>query len=590
VYENKRWHSAALVTQIITLGTDDPSIFLEVARGGAGILEGKMVVSSAITLSEALKLKRDNILRQVLLYNSDEMGLMLDWSRTNYEIKPDANSLNSDGQTSWYQYGRAYKIQDTEKYAGRFIGRYPVASFSNGARVNYFTNILPNIVNRLFVRAWVSPDSGMVLVHVNGDKRQLNLRSKGYVGLQWFDLGEVVDLTGKTKIVIEALDAGYHKRIDVVSLVPEKQVAASLEMTRKLLAEIHIERVEKPDYLKWKANKQQGGIDLSQSRVHHQINPKKLMVSNRNFSLNDDFDRFDRIAGQEVYNLIDLHDEKNTALSQAFKDRNFLRTFGGIHQRFIASADIELGIYSLGYELVACQAFSDLTLTLRTAYVTVASPIHIYVSDDALSWARAATRISDDEGNKILDLSSFAQGKKRIYLKISYEKLHKGSESINLLNLKINGVAGEEGMRCESLTTQVLKAKFNSQDSKTDEGRLFPKLKEGVVLPLRDASARMRGEHVVGPSVAILDKGFDPNWRMGDLSPFNIGYGFAAFSIADGGTTLSYHYDWKYKYRLLLYCSAGFYLFLWFALIWNSYRRERQRAVRRGSAKQEGGS
>lgn len=564
VYENKQWRPFSLETQSITLGTDDPSIFLMAAKAGTSLAKDSIVVSGAIILSEAMKLKGNNNLNKILLYNSDERGSMLDMIRTRYEIKPDANFLSSDGQ-SWFTYNRLYQVQHTEKYGGRFIGQHPIAAISDGVRVSYRAKILPHIKNRLFVRALVSPNSGRVVVYVNGEKRLLNLHSSEYVGIQWFDLGDVISLTGKADIKIESLDAGQAKVIDVLSLIPEKQLIESLKMMRNLFSGIQIDRVEKADYLRWKQTNAADDLKMATAQDGSQIKPKRITIARQHFKLHDDFDHFGDGAGGDSINLTEREYAENISLGPSAKDRNFLRTYNGIQHGFVASADIGAGTYSLEYELLACQPFSELTLNLRTAYVSAASPLYVYVSDNASTWAKIETRTSDEEGNKVLDLSEFARGKKKIYIKMSYEKLKEVPGSIYLMDLVIRGMAGKENMNCESPPVVESKNESHFPRSKPDGGLLFPKV---------GGAESLQGKPT-GKSVIVINKAFDPNWRMDGAHPFNINYGFSAFVTDDANPFHEPIHGWQDKYRILLFCSLGFYLFLWFALIWNSYRRER---------------
>lgn len=571
VYENKKWHSALTETKNITLATDDPNVFMRAARSGPESSRDNTVVSGAVTLDQAAKLKGDNLLKKVVLYNSDEMGLMLDLIHSKYELKPDANSLNSDGNLGWFTYNQVYQILDKVGYGGRFIGRYSLASMANGVAANYFPSILPDVKNRLFIRAMVSPDSGRLWVYVHGEKRPLNLHSSGYIGLQWFDLGEVVEASGKVKLTVEAQDAGYLKRIDVVSIIPSENIAKSSELMRDLLAEMSIERVEKPDYLQWKTVKQLAGDNPALHQKDMQITPKRLMISRHDFSLHEDFDRFDGAPGQEAYNVINQPDEKIATLDGLFQDKNFIRDYGGYNPRFNASADSGAGTYSLRYELFACQAFADLTLDLHTAFVTVGRPIHIYVSEDAYSWISFATLTSDDQ--KILDLSDFAKGKKKVYLKISYEKPQEGPISILLTDLRINGTAGNENMTCKSLPTRG--REINSIVVMPHQRIGFNHPPRTHVYPAQIGSGiPTRNETVAVPGIALINKAYDPNWRMGDQSPINIDYGFAAFPIADTSKIPTFHHSWRHKYKALFYASAVSYLLLWIALVFFGYRRK----------------
>jgi len=550
VYENKQWQSFASETQSITLGTDDPKIFLEAVRNKVNLSKDSIVISGAITLTDAVELKRNNLLKSVLLYNSDARGLMLDIICSQYALKPDSNFLSSDGH-SWYTNNSVYQLQHTKKYGGRFIGRYSLASVSAGAKVAYFDKVLPNTKNRLLIRALVSPDSGMVAVYVNGKKRPLNLHSSEYVGPQWFDLGDVTSLTAKTDIEIESLNAGYTEFIDVVSLVPEKELNESLEIMRSLFVGIHITRVEKPDYLQWKGSQGAENINSFTAQDVGQIKPKRITISHQHFKLHEDFDHFGADSADNL-NLAEQEVEVNSPLVRSDEDRNFINKH--INNRYLASEDLSSGIYSLKYELIACQPFSKLTLGLHTAYVSEASPLTIYASDDTSTWIKLETRVSDDDGRHILDLSAFAQGKKKIDIKISTTKLKDSPDTIYLNDLMIRGAAGADTMNCELP---------HFQHSKLDAG--LPSSKS-------DGMGSKYGE-TGQKSVTVINKAFDSNWQIDGVRPFNINYGFAAF-VTTKPSPAPLH-DWQYKYPLLICISFGFYIFLWGALIWNSFRRER---------------
>ena len=554
VYENLQWRPASAVAVNLTLSTDDPNAFLEVAKSGPDGVNNPMVVSGAITLREAKKLKDENLLKNVLLYNSDNAGLMLDLIHAQYELRPDANTMSSTGISGWYTNNQVYQTQVTGKYGGRFIGRYPVSTTASNSRTEYYSTILPNADYHLFIRAMVSPDSGRVLVDINNEQKQLDLRSKAYVGLQWFDLGKVSDPTGKVKVKINALDAGYFKRIDVISLMPKEVLDASSALIRNLLSDLNIERIEKPDYLEWKKLNQRDKFNKTAEQVlgeKIQISPKNIMATHHNFMLHEDFDRFDEAAGQEAYNIVSLPDESDAAWKHVFSDRRFLRNYGGENPGFNASGATDPGTYSLGYKVVACQAFSDLTLNLSTAFVNPDRSIQIFVSDDALSWVKARSVTSDD--HKLIDLGEFVRGKKKIFLKISYNKLNKGVVSILVTDLRIHGVAGAADMNCGHDLADARPARPAVSGAKQNDGPVTP------------------------PYVALIDKGYDKNWRIGTISPINIGYGFAAFPITDSGMPINVQNAWKYKYRILIFVSAAVYLSLWIVLFWNIYRRRTRR-------------
>jgi hypothetical protein len=588
VYENKLWRQDSIVTKKIILATDDANIFMEAARIKSKLFDGEIVTSSTTTLTDILKLKNSNLLKKILLYNSDELGLMLDLTRLNYELKPDPNLLSNNMQASWSTYNSVYQIQDTEKNGGKFFGRYPIASTSDGGRVSYSLNTPQNTTNRLFIRAFVSPDSGMVNVYVNDKGRPLNLRSNGYMGFQWFDLGDVENFSNGAKVEVEAKDAGYLKRIDVVSLVPIEAISDYSRIIRELFLGVGIERIEKTQYINWKKQNQQESLNSIPAQFSSQITPKKLMVRHHNFSLNENFDRFDSIAGKYSYNLIYYEDNKSITEGKTFGDKNFSRTYGGPHQRFIASAIVP-GVYSIGYELVSCEAFSDLTLSLKTAYVSPAFPIHIYISENAKSWIKVVTLTSDYD-NEIVNLNKFVNGKKKAYLKISYEKVNKDNKSVILLNLKINGVAGAPNMNCNKDPNNRVKESYISSQVLRSDVNFTPKWMPEVEASSTSGSSGFLRERGMDSKVLLANKAFDPNWRMGDSRPFNAGYGFAAFKVNDKDVNSEYLHEWEFRYRILQYCSLGIYLLLWVALIWNSYKRIRRyilsikpRAIRKQS-------
>lgn len=556
VFENKRWHPAFSETKNITLATDDPNVFLRSLRSGPESSKDNTVVSGAVTLDQAIKLKADHLLTNILLYNSDKKGLMLDLIHSKYELKPDANSLNSDGNLGWFTYNQVYQVIDKVGNGGRFIGRYSLASMANSVAANFFSSISPNIGHRLFIRAMASPDSGRLWVYVNGDKRLLNLHSSEYVGLQWFDLGEVIDLSGKVKLTLEALDSGYLKRIDVVSIIPLNEFATSSELMHNLFAKTSVEQVEKPDYLQWKSVKQlANGIDAFPLQ-DMQIKPKRLMASRHNFSLHEDFDRFDDVPGQEAYNIINQPDENNEPLDSANEEKNFVRNYSGYNPRFNASADLNAGSYSLQYELSACEAFDSLSLNLHTAFVTVDRPIQIYVSESASSWISFVTLTADE--NKPLDLSDFAKGKRKVYIKIVYVKPQAGPTSILLTDLKINGTAGKEDMACTSAPIiPTTKSIHLGEENHISSGLVISEMNESAI----------------APSIALINQAYDPNWRMGEISPINIDYGFAAFPLANGSKPQPYNHTWERMYKVLLYLSASCYLFLWLVFIYLGCRR-----------------
>lgn len=550
VYENMQWQPAASRAVNLTLSTDDPNVFLELAKSASGRANYHIVVSGAITLQEVKKLKDNNLLKNVLLYNSDDIGLMLDLIRTRYELKPDANTMSSTGASGWYTNNQVYQTQVTGKYGGRFIGRYSVATTSGDSRTTYYSTISADTNYKLFIRAMVSPDSGRVLVHVNNESKQLDLRSKGYVGLQWFDLGEVAGATNQVRVEIEALDSGYYKRIDVISLVPNEIVAASSALISNLFGDMNVEQIEKPDYLEWKKLNQHNNFNRTIDRMlgeKMQIMPKTLMVTNHHFMLYEDFDRFDEAAGQDSYNLVGLRDETNPISKHNFPDRKFLRIYGGSNPRFNASGGTEAGIYSLSYELVAYQSFINLTLNLNTAFVTADRSIQIFVSDDGLSWVKVRSIISDVE--KEIELGDFVRGKKKVFLKISYTKLNEGPVSILLTDLRVHGVAGRKD---------------------TDYG--YSEAGDGLKLPLVFRDQKSNGQ-VTAPYVALIDKNYNNNWRMGNISPFHIGYGFAAFPIVNNGMEFSLQNDWENKYRMLIFISAAVYLLLWIVFFINVIRQ-----------------
>jgi hypothetical protein len=552
VYENLQWKPASTTASNLTLSSDDPNVFLDAAKNVSHGVNAPIVVSGAITLQQAKQLKDENLLKNVLLYNSDDLGLMLDLIRTQYELKPDANTLSSSGVSGWYTNNQVYQTQVTGNHGGRFIGRYSVATTANNSRTAYYSNILPATNYNLFIRAMVSPDSGRVLVHVNNQTKQLDLRSKGYVGLQWFELGGFSDATGKVNVEIESLDAGYFKRIDVISLVPNEVFVASSALLRNLFANLSIVRIEKPDYLEWKKLNQHDNFNITADQLYGDkvwLAPKKLMATRHNFMIHEDFDRFDEVAGQDVYNIFDLRDKIDTDRNHIFTDRNFLRNYGGENPGYNASGGADAGTYTLSYELVACQPFSELTLNLSTAFVNASRSIQIFVSDDAVSWVNTHSLISDE--NKLHDLGDFVRGKKKVFLRISYNKANKGAISILLTDLKIHGVAGREDMNCVNNQTEM----------------------RGEVPT--DSSAQKNN----GSYVALINKSYDNNWRMESISPFNIGYGFAAFPITGDESQINFKNDWEYKYRILLLISASVYLLLWIALFWDIYQRRSRRRI-----------
>ena len=567
VYKNNQWQPFVSSAKRITLATDDPSLFLDMVRARLSAYKKPVVVSGAISLEDAMKLKSSDSLEKVLFYNSDEMGLMLDLLHSQYETKPDANFLSSDGQ-SWFSYNRVYQAGHTEKNGGRFFGKYPVASVSDTARMSYHPKVLPNTKNRIFVRALVSPTSGRIMVSFNGNKRLLNLHSNGYVGIQWFDLGvvNVNEFEANADIEIESLDAGRSKIIDVLTVIPDDRISEALQKINYLFKGIAIDYIEKPSYLQWKQVYKVGGSNMTDFQNDSQIKPKKITLYRHNFFYREDFDHFDNGKGGMSFNLDAQNHEESVARKSSSDNFNFKRIYNGINYGFVASADTPAGIYSLKYELKACEPFSKLTLNLSTAYVTSEVPLTFYASDDGSVWETLAIRTSDAEGGKILDISEFARGKKKVFLKISYNKKTMTLGSIYLLDLKISGVAGGGDMDCESSALVNLKDKTYLPTLKSGQDSTPPK-------SLGDQS--LKGGHEKG--VIIFNRAFDPNWQIDGVRAFNINYGFSAFLMPLGKPSNAPLHSWQNVYRILLFCSLGFYIFLWLAFIWiwNSNRRER---------------
>jgi hypothetical protein len=407
-------------------------------------------------------------------------------------------------------------------------------------------------------------------VSVNGINKIINLRSDGYVGLQWFNLGDVKDPAGKFAIDIESLDVGRIKVIDEVVLIPESKLNSAMEVMHELLAGLKVDRLEKNDYLQWKKSTvMEDHRRVNQIQKKDEIRPKKLSIIGHHFKLHDNFDFFVENTGPELINLREQKFEQPTSLTRAIQDHNFLRFYGGIHQLYMASADVGAGTYSLFYEIFSCKAISELTLGLRTAYVSSLEPIQIYGSNDAISWAKIRTITSDNEADGIVNLSSFASGKKKIYIKIDYVKVKESPNSVYLTDIVIQGKAGDEEMHCS------LPDSKNAQSPNTIKQTKYinaPYSRDGWLtqLPRSDGSVEIMGVHDKLPGILVINKSFDPNFRLGDIHPFNIGYGYSGF-VKSGINNIVRH-DWQIKYRALLYVSLGFYLLILLIFIWLKIR------------------
>jgi hypothetical protein len=324
-------------------------------------------------------------------------------------------------------------------------------------------------------------------------------------------------------------------------------------MMKNLFSELKIENVQTNDYLQWKNNINSYNFNYSTSQKVKEFIPKSMSISNHHFKLHENFNHFGEIAINEQLNIT----EQVVKINLKFHDTNELNFEKTYINKFVAAAGSELGIYSLKYELLSCQPFSELTLNLKTAYASTHSPLNIYVSDDALSWTKIGTRTSDEAIYDFLDLSIFAERKKRIYLKFSYDKV-KLSDSIYLTDLVIRGRAGQEDMNCKETPS-------NEKTNDTKNKKLISK-SDKIITTMDKVDSPIIVLN--RKTISLFDKGFDPNWQLNDEKKFNINYGFTAFLKNDDIQISQPVHGFQVIYRVLIIISFIFYMFLWLALIW----------------------
>lgn len=549
VYENLNWRPAASTQRRLTLSSADPSIFLEAA--GEGGSEGQCVEVAAgdVTLREAMELKREGVLEGVLLYNSDGIGLTLEMIGSEYEITPDRNSLTTDDLNGWYTFNSVYQTSFIADYGGRFTGRHPIASAAHQAPAVYHGRVVSGTRYKLFAKAVVSPSSGRVTVNGSFGERALDLRSRGYVGLQWFDLGGLSFDGERARIVVVAQDEGRVKTIDRVVLIPETSLAEASVMLAELMAGCRTARVDRPGYLQWKETRAAGRPDGPPALDNTDIAAKRLVVTGQQFELIETFDVFGENLGRglDVQSLL-VSENRRHSDSETY----FRYLYGGIHHSFIATTGKEAGSYVSRYELVSPRALSSLAMTLRTVSVTKESPVHFYVSGDGSHWERWATHVSDEQGSEPVDVSTFARNRNEVHLKIEYEKASRGSDSIYLLEIGVRGATKEEPM-----------------PRKEGGGWLPPVETEHSAMVGADGAESESGG---GRRVIVIDRAFDPDWRMGKSTPFRVGYGFAAFLVDEDEEDLRLHHKWEYWYRVLLLVSLASFLGLCLAGVWIGYR------------------
>lgn len=554
VYLNQRWgpHVGPKRINELGLATDEPKIFLnEHVLRRLNSPGQQTLPSGAVTLENVLMLNQAGKIKYIFDHNSDETGMMLDLIHRKYEIGINSDDLHSDGAQSWFTYNQAYQIQDTAIHGGRFIGGNPIASFSGSAKANYYKHVSPNTRYRLFARAMVAPDSGRVLLSAGRMSRKLDLRSKGFVGIQWFDLGEITNASGNIRVQVIALDKGYLKRIDTLSLIPKTEFESNKRLMEEIRSKVEVVKIIEPEFLSWLAARNENKISFPATEQDLAIKPVNLSVLRHNFSLNEYFDIFSSNFLHNTYNL-GPH-SKHTATAPGLpRDRSFRRNYGGANPRYNASTDVSSGTYSLSYQLEACQPFSELTLDLKTAFLTKSDPVKIYTSGDAVSWALAKTLTSD--GNNSIELSPMVRGIKRVFVKISHDKLNPSPNSILITQLSFHGVAGNPKMNCD------LKNTTNTEASVTKEKQA------GAHTSFRGDDPARQGEHyadTTGMNMFVYDFGYDKNWLAGNVAPINVGYGFSGFLTSSGADTLKPVHSWSVKYLLLIAVAAGSYLLLW---------------------------
>lgn len=562
VYENKQWKPYPRKVKSVTLATENPSVFREASRQHIKLTDDAIVVSGQLSLKEASELKSNKVLKRALLYNSDIDGLMLDLIHAQYEIKPDANELSNNG-LAWFSYNDTYKSEHIQKKGGAFLGRYSVASVSEGSNITFETKVESAGSRKIYIRAIVSPSAGRVMVTINGEKRLLDLHSNGYVGPQWFDMGSSSDQFSKHKITIESLDSGKPKIIDLLILVPEKELKNISEEMSKLVTGLEVIQVEKPNYLRWKKSYVSSKPSNPILPEEREVRQRTIVVNRSYFKIHDDFDDF-----QEINNSLNVSEylaDSDSVLDNSTREKRFQRSYNGIQYEYVGSGDAGSGTYALNYRLLSCEAFSELSLGLNTAYLSEASPLMIKVSADALSWVNVAKLTSDDQSIKKIDLSDFVKGKKQMYLKISYDKKSEEPGSIYLLNTTIKGRVGKENMHCATPIMDV-KAALHWRQSKSESSISSSNLSNDQDINVNEGRSM---------KYLIVDSGaFDSNRLLNGVRPIQVNYGMSAYLIPEKEPVLSPIHTWENVYRVLWGVAFGFYFFLWLALIQSRCREK----------------
>ena len=315
------------------------------------------IFSKNLSINSFYKLIDNNLLDKIIGLNYDAHSIFLDLISSDYMLEP-KNYKQLGAHNNWSYLNQYYQDEYVVKNSGNiFLNNKPLFSNNTSKPIIYNIDNYNNEEGYFFVRAYISPNSGELLVKNNNSIKKISLKSKKYEGFKWF---KFQSLNNKS-FEISVNDKSKFYIVDSVLFITKKEYENKLIIYQNTIKDLQQVFNNDSKYDDW--------LTKNESRAY---NSKKILITNEFFKFNDNFDIFNDSILAYGATIVNDPDSKNLPFEREYNSAingNFLRTVDN------QTSELIMNLYSN-------DGFNNLTLSIETIGFYSKLPIYIEVYND----------------------------------------------------------------------------------------------------------------------------------------------------------------------------------------------------------------
>lgn len=493
--------------------------------------------SEHIQLDDVEELVRSGVNFNYFPALKNHSDLVLDLLTSKYEA--DVRLRKWTG-TNWWTFTQSMQEGLIRHYGVLLKGKRPVISDQIGKPIHFEISRERSFSRELWMRVVTDRLAGVIEVDIEGEKRNINLKSNNTPKPMWIRIGTIKPRSTNTTIQVKHTGIG-HVLIDTVIAIPEiKFEEAKENLEQRIKPSIMNSVLVKPNRSECNKGADSTLIEIKNGVFWVELNLGRYLTSapiNFGASCSNINTRAQLKESESSFIKSDTGDSKNGSV-------------------LIASGDTFKAIEI--FQFKSSNKLDRFFISSENAYLAGLVEAKVYFSTDGKKWKRIGSIRTSDSDREIVELGGRDFKLEDFFIKLEHERKNDVPQKSWIKSIRFYGESGARSDPLKIQTRAVSLAK-DTEDTLANHSAVKK-------ISYYQTAHESYSVSLDGNGILFADIGYSKNWLLGNQVPLIGNSHYIAYKVDNHKAELILRRKDSSLYRFLILLSLSWIIFLIFVL------------------------